>query len=235
MAITDLLRVYFKFEEASGTRTDEITGLTLTDNNTCPQVAGKNGNAVGFTAASSEYLSAAHNENFSIDTAEDGFSVCFWAYPTAANTPASMVSKGLITGGGNNFEWSIEQDDGTNDALFFISPDGATIAVVDSGDEMTINDWNFVACRYRSSDGHFTCRVNCGADGTGTSADPYNGSEEFRIARYSNNVGPYWSGRIDELGIWDRYLSDAELDTLCLGTSFFPYAPTNTKVWSWVG
>lgn len=236
MALTDQLVAYWKFEEASGTRIDEISGLTLTDNNTCPQVTGKSGNGVGFTSASSEYLSDTDANLYSIDTGESGFSVIFWAYPTVDNQSGGMASKGFLNGG-NHLEWQILQGSSNNNVQWQVSYDGAAVITVISDDAMTKDAWNFVACRYRSSDGSLFCRVGCGDDGveTLTPNTPHLDTGDFNIGRYFNNMAGYWQGRIDEFSIYQRFVTDDELDLLCPGTLFYPFAPTNTYVWSFAG
>ena len=236
MALTDNLVAYYKFEEGSGgNRAATVGGVTLTDNNTCPTVAGKSGNGVGFTTANSEYLSATDNDIFSIDIGEDGFTVAFWAYPTVSGGSGGMVAKGYLNGG-NHLEWQILQRTADDAAVFHISYDGEHVAAAVSA-PMTINAWNFIACRYRSSDGQMTCRTACGSDGTATLSPntPHNDTGAFNVGRLFNNVADYWQGRIDELGIWHRRLTDEELGILCTGTSFYPFAPVYTNVWSWVG
>ena len=61
-ALTDNLVAYWKLEEASGTRFDELTGCggggcDLTANNNPGNAAGKHGNAVQLTLANSQWIS----------------------------------------------------------------------------------------------------------------------------------------------------------------------------------
>src|SRR4051812_43478016 len=93
------LASYWKLEEASGTRADEIGSQTLTDNNTVTQAVGKLGNAAQFTAANSESLSHADSATLSLGADQD-FTLGAWVYLDSKGANRVIASKwapGLAT------------------------------------------------------------------------------------------------------------------------------------------
>jgi hypothetical protein len=109
---------------------------------------------------------------------------------------------------------------------------------------MTINAWNFVWAWYDRINATINVKVNCG---TAVSAavspnTPYIGTGVLLIGRSIDNGSPlYFSGRLDELGFWQRVLTTEEACTTIYngGTGLaYPWdqspAPTSASPQFWM-
>lgn len=231
MSLTANNVAYYKMEEGSGaTRIDAISGLNLTNHGNVTQVAGKIDFGSGYNPTSitvgTDWLSHATNSAFQINKAgADGFTITCWVYPTVSNQGGGIFAKGF-NNGGHQLEYQLLQNTGSNGVIwqvynaFGVGGNGS----VATPNQMTLNAWNFIWCWYRSSDGQVGVQIGCSnptTDVMGTNA-PFNGTGDFMIGKYINNVDGFWAGRVDEFSIWQRMLTLPEISLLCVGDQY-PY------------
>lgn len=200
------LVAFWKLEEASGTRVDEVGSNDLTDNNTVTQATGKVGNAAQFTAANSESLSIADNADVSMGAGVQ-FTIAGWFYLDNKSTYRHAWAKWES---GVQFEYRLLYNVDTDKFEFWVSSDGSgfsTVTATSFGSPSTAT-WYFIMCRYDGT--NISISVNDGTvNNTAFTADVFNGTQAFRLG--SKTGGDYWDGRIDAVGLWKRALTTAEV------------------------
>jgi hypothetical protein len=209
--LLDELIAYYKMEEASGSRVDSSgNGHTLPDVNTVTQAFGHRGNSAQFTKSSSETLGPIVHDDFQMTKS---MTFAFWIL----NDDSIPINNRLLAKGeadGNPIEYQLVIVTSDEVGFYVYESDGSPSNVVTTTfGGIDIGKWHFVACRYDSVNDQIEIRVDDEAWVTepvtvtisGTSGPFYVGSIEG-VA--------HWDGRIDEVGIWGRYLSDDEVDDL---------------------
>jgi hypothetical protein len=207
------LVAYWKLDEASGTRLDELngcggSGCDLTDNNTVTQNPGVIGNAAQFTVANSEYLSHVDDADLSMN---GSFSIVAWVYLDSKSTTRSFISK--YNTGTPNREYFLRYGITADRFEFNMSPDGTVAFTASAGNfgSPSIATWYFLAAWYDSTAQQVGISVNNGtADTSSTSSNNqvFDGTSAFEIGR-QNGLVPM-DGRIDEVGLWKKALTSAE-------------------------
>ena len=208
-ALRTNLRTYWKLEEASGTRADSTaTGATLTSNGTPGNNTGQVGNAVDLNGTS-QYLSRAHGSDVTL--ADTDFTVMGWIRPTAVGD-RTVFDKYASGGGGNGFLLAIAAFY-SNKLSFDAYRSGVNTGTVQSPSALSINTWYHFCAMHDSvnnimyliiDDGTVqqVATTNVGTDSGGA----------FGIGARASSPSLYFSGRIDEVGIWD-YIVPAALRT----------------------
>ena len=197
---------------------------TLTDNATVGQTTGKVGNAALFEQDNSEYLSHIDTDTL---TPDGNFTIAAWVYldskPTAGYPDGYMhvVTK---AGAAGSYEYSLSYSAANNQHFtFVVYNDGMNYWVNESTVAVSTGTWYYLVARADFSADTTWLTVN----GTTTTLSGINGGEsvyqsgaaDFRIGHgFAGNsptlVPGYWDGRIDEVGMWDRKLSDTEVTSL---------------------
>lgn len=225
------LVAYWNLNEASGARADSLGVETLTDNATVTSQVGKQGNAAQFTAANLEYLSHADDAPLSLGA---GVRMTLAGWFLFTSTTMALVGK---WGGSGNFEYLLYLSSGGL-VQFWVSRNGTNNDFI--GDRVpTLNNWHFLVGRY---DGvNLSCRVDAQPwQDLPYALDIFNGTSAFEIGRQAGIA--YLNGAADEVGLWKRALTDAEVDLLYnggAGTTYPfggapPFAPSdvaNLKLW----
>lgn len=216
---------YWPMNEASGNALNQTSGSHLTAVNSPGAVTGQINGGRSFTRASSQrfYCSATSNLTLFGPT---NFTASFWFYPSgdcdAANT-YGLLSNDAYPGQrgtaislpvGGSPTWPTPHmyfmfDDGTSD-IYNPFPGFAGTG------RLTKDAWYFLCVRRDSSTLKFRLNATTGTDYTLTKT-PFSSRTWFHTAiRYgSNSAGnDHFNGYIDELAIWNRTLSDSEVDSL---------------------
>lgn len=207
--LNDGLVAYWKMDEVSGTRVDSGgSGLDMTDNNTVGSNTGIITNAAAFVAANSEFLSHVDDPLFSPGNTD--FTFAFWIYPTFTGTAKNMFGKIAAS----NREYYVRHTGGDNGVEFAVSGNGTSDSTVSIGSQFAVaNVWYFIVARHDAAANTISLSVN---NGTVTSAahttGVFDGTADFSIGR--NIASPYWEGRIDEFGFWNRVLTADEVTYL---------------------
>lgn len=210
--LTDLA-AFWKLEEASGSRLDSVGSNTLTDVNTVTQAAGILGNAAQFLIANSEYLSIA--DNAAIGMGDNDFTITCWLKLGVNNVGMGIVAKDAATkrdyaltfespGSGSRFRFEV-----CNGVSTSIGTARATSFGLPATDT-----WIFVVVWHDSVNNTVNIQVNNGTiNSAATSGAAGRGTADLRIG--SQQVNPfYYTGLIDEVGIWKRILTTNEKSQL---------------------
>lgn len=210
MALTDNLVSYWKMEDVN----DAVGSRTLTNNNTVTFTSGKVNNAGSFNG-SNQYLSRASDSGLQITGA---LTIAFWIYCDTLTGTQAIVAKS--NGDISNYEFEISR--GSSGQLSFTSSNASNYFNAYTGNSLiTASSWYFVVMRKSGNvngTDTITFRVN-GSNNTTTvgSANISNvgtSTYDFTIGRRGGGTAQYFDGLIDEVGIWNKNMSDAEADQL---------------------
>lgn len=213
MALTDNLISYWKLDESSGNAADSVASNTGT-NTSVSYSSGKINNGADFNGTSSEL-------NFGSDSSLDdltAFSISVWLKPTTFSGSRYFLGKtkkyATIYGNGQ-FRYQIEH--GTTEADTYTNT-GA----------LTFGSWNHVVVTYsQAGDRKIRIYINgseasYGAQTASAGTLQSDASYNFYAASI-NNLSSWYYGSMDELGIWGRAISSAEVTSLYNGGSGLPY------------
>lgn len=223
MALSDNLVVYYALDEASGNATDSLGANDLTDNNTVGSDTGIQSNCRSFASASSEYFSRADNATLSMGDID--MSIAGWVY--LASKPADEMAwacKGSGGGGEYDLDW-LNSSDRFRFRVWGASGFGSagSVSATTFGAPAT-STWYFLVARHAATANTISICVNDGTvDSAAHSAGIFDGGNVFSLGSFGG-VADFANGRIDELGIWKRLLTSAEITELYNGGSGRDYA-----------
>ena len=223
--LTDGLIAHFSFDNGSGLVLDEKSGSGATTD----------GDLIGFEDDDSQWVEGQIGGALEFDGTDDhvivpesslaqtALSVSIWGYANSAPTWASLVKNwgGAMVG---QFHFGLGPGAGDTLNIFITDASGAFNAGTDT-DAVLFEQWEhfaFVAdpvdetvSLYRNGfivdeqpyDGTFTATPNSEALGIGVKTNDAGDMAD------PGNPG-YWDGKLDDLGIWHRALSDEEVLTI---------------------
>lgn len=171
----------------------------------CPtSTTGQFGRAVAFDGNDAIVVTDVLTDGSPIDL--DTLSISGWVYPTAA---AGANGSTLLTKGNGNYALSLAP----NGTFLRFTTHDATCSVamtVQSGSSLTLNQWTHITATYDGS--HLRLYLNGKEDGTaaGTGGLCQNNDP---IQMGNGSTGGF-TGRLDEMRLFDRALSDAEIYAL---------------------
>lgn len=208
--VWDGLTAYYRMDETSGTNVADALNLSNGTTTNTWNASGKKNYCAFFTGGTLCTI-----PNTSSLTFSGSFTVSCWIYPTSDPPPAGAIflHKGLAlynyrfvyNGGTYGTKYTIMFGGGINN--------GANEIV--STDTFTLNNWYNVVAVYNSSSGkklyvNGISRANSSVTGTVTT-----NTGALYLGRYSNDAISYnFFGKFDEIGLWNRALSPAEVTTL---------------------
>lgn len=209
MALLDNIIAYWKLEESSGNRADEVGSNTLSDINTVTGNTGKLGDAAQFTRANVEYLSISDNTDLS--TGDIDFSFSFWLYLDVKNVTMQILSKWLSSGGNQAYVCNY---DTIGDRLQFLvsstGSGGVTTVVANNFGAVSTGTFIFVVCWHDAAANTINIQINNGTvNSAAHSGGVFDGTAEFRIGTLGDENNPV-DGRIDAVGFWKKVLSSGE-------------------------
>jgi hypothetical protein len=182
-------------------------GYDLTSNNSVLSATGKVGNGRAFVSANSEWLSVNSNADLTFPRNQD-WTIAIWVYPTGEGEGMFMAKD---ISGNREFEF---KKTGTEQIYFsFTNLGGATLA---SGNNvLTLNTWHHLVVKQESNS---TAVWRNAALALG----PQDFGSNWTTATTPLNIGrrafsgafAYFDGTIDEVAIWRRALSSAEISEL---------------------
>lgn len=206
---------YWSQEDASGNSTDAHAANDLTDNNTVGSATGIVSNGRDYEASSSESHSIADGSQTGLDFGNEDFTIALWVKGEGFSgfSDQYIVSKGGVNLAGYVLLWSWSDDRfrfEVGDANF--STGNVLANTLGAPADAT---WYFIVCRHNATANTLTICVN---DGTVDSASWSNGcvdtASTFRVGANSAGSASFFDGIIDELGIWGRVLTAAEITEL---------------------
>jgi hypothetical protein len=207
--LTDI-DAYWKMDETSGPRIDSAGSNNLTDNNTVGSAIGKIGNAASFVAANSEYLSSGG----AALALTGSYSISVWVRFTST---ATSIILGKYNDGANK-GYALRISSGILQLRHVSqgSTEGGFIAnTIDSPSTYNDGNWHHVVMQFEVGVGSslYVNNTLIGTDNTTTAAIA-SYTQGFRIGAQFAGPPRYYSGDIDEVGIWSQVLTVSEISDL---------------------
>jgi hypothetical protein len=223
VALIDNLAVYYSCDEASGNLIDAHSTIDLTDNNTVGAATGKVSGGRDFEVANTEYFSCADNATISMGDID--FTIAFWVQFESIGMRQMLVAKDQDT----SREYRVTLRDGAaGDSLTFLVHNGGSGGGVEATTFGAVSTatWYFVVAQHDSVNNLLKISVNDGTmDTSAYSAGVGDGAADFNIGRRSYpGFADHFDGILDEIGIWKRMLSSAEITELYNAGSGRDYA-----------
>jgi PKD repeat protein len=200
---TNGLVAYFPFNEGSGTTVQStVGGLTGTISN-ATWVPGESGNALSFNGTNA-WVTVPDSPALELTTA---MTLEAWVKPTAAPPSGSWASV-LFKEGATDANYTIYGFDGNRDPLLgFYTPSGVVQAIGPS--TLALGTWTHLAATYGGSTA--TLYVNGTAVATQAASGPMPTSTDPLRIGGDSLFGEFFTGLIDEVRIYNRALSAAEI------------------------
>lgn len=206
---------YWPLEEASGTREDAHGDNDLSDNNTVTQASGLQGNAAQFALVNGEYL---RYDGGALPSAfTDGLTVSLWMY--FDSLPASNIFLAGTYLNAANRRWNLIWSPSSGGVLAFWAMDADGTFETNQHNAsigaFVTSTWYHAAVRWTPGT-TLDIFVDNVKDSAASSIDTLSdgGVAEFGLgARGRDGAFPH-DGRLDEVSIWKRALSDAEVTYL---------------------
>lgn len=204
---------WWALDEASGNRSDSHTnGLTLTDNNAVASTTGLVGTAARFATADSEYLERADEALLDMGA---GVRMTLAGWIRLTTKQAEVGNLAAKRGGGTEEYYLRYMGTGGSDRFNFEVNSGAAGVSATSFGSPSANTWYFLVARYDGT--NLSICVNDGTvDTTAFSSDITASTGAFRIGA-AGGAGEHLEGDVDEVGLWKRALSAAEITYLYNG------------------
>jgi hypothetical protein len=236
------LKVHYKLEETSGNRTDEVSSIVLTDNNTVGYSAsGIQGNCADFVSSNSEYLRNTSFSDFSRDT---DISVSCWVnFDDFGSSTHSRGVFSLTAGDGTDsrhLTLRTYNNSGTILLRAYYNAGTGKVALVDlSNISTTFSAGELVHIGVSIDYGGYI-RMYVNGSEVGTAVDistfTYNssGNKKLVIGAEADPAGAPYSGRymnglVDEVSIWETLLSASDFSTIYNSGSGIPYSAGATS------
>lgn len=223
MGLKQSLVAHWRLEEAAGaTRADSVGTNNLTDVGTVAQTTGKIGNGINVYSSDAKYLTAVDSDCPNLSMGDVDFTIAAWVQLYA--TPASSfyaVSKGL--NGANNNEYILGFNGATQLYAFIVAnnTNSTTVNASDFGLPPT-STWAFVVAWHDSVLNTINICVNNGTvNSVARTGGSYDSTNAFNIGGI-NSGSVLWNGLIDEVSVWRRVLTAAEIAALYNGGNGLP-------------
>lgn len=224
MTLLDNLVAYYKLDEASGNGLDAHTGgKTLTDTNTVGATTGVLNNGRTFDGTNERLVRSDTAFRF----ASGDFTVSLWA--NADSLAGSSYGTGLVShmSGDAQGDWWITFGTSGNIGFGFWpsagSPSGGFRQTANS--VVTTATWYHIVVRKSGST--FTIWKDGASQSITVNGNTDSGwnNDGFQIGtHYSSDGNYFFDGIIDELGVWNVALSDAQIAELYNSGSPLPFA-----------
>lgn len=240
MALTDNIISYWKLDESSGNAADSTpTGNTLTNVNTVAFVPAKIANGGDFERSSAEYFQITDAAQTGLDFS-DALTFSCWmnAESFDAGTEATFISKRLGAGNQRSYHWKIGVAGSGLGLLWYTdgSSIGGNLSVAWTPSTSTY--YHVAVTKSGTTVKFYVDGAQLGTDQTGSNATIFNGTAPFDVGAFSTDA-QYFDGILDEVGVWNRALSGAEIAQLYnSGTGLtYPFAaagPATLESWNTV-
>ena len=226
---TDLIS-WWTLDETSGTNAEDIWGTnngTLENTEDGDWVDGIIGNGLKIDGVDERIVVP---NSTSLDAVGEGsITACIWFNTTTKTAEHYLLEKS----DGNNFAIHIYGPRGTTGYMKTYLKDGSNQPIIEGTTDCADGEWHHVCVVRDTTEDKLRLYVDGAEDNTEvedtTNADMSN-TANFIIGSKYNDVN-YWTGTIDEVGIWNRSLSASEISDLCnLGSGTNPEQITTNSV-----
>lgn len=234
MALTDNLISYWKLDESSGNAADAHGSNTLTNNNTTPFVAAKLNNGADLESGSSQFFSITDASQSGLDLAGTTLSFSFWikheSFYTSLGGGMSILSKD--DSNQRQYTVSTRNNDGSGEARkirFSVFSSLTTNArdEYETTTQISVDTWYHVVFTFNGASTGIIY-LN-GTSDYSQITSTFSGSIQDGTSRFELGSGgwggqTYFDGIIDEVGIWSRDLTSAEVTQLYNSGTPLPYS-----------
>jgi len=219
MAIIDNLISYWKLDETSGTVLDAHGSNNGTNHGATPNVSGKINTAYSFDG-SDDYIELSEIPF----TGSGNFSIFAWIKTSDSGNRITIINFGTT---GISYNQELYLYKGTDDKLHF---DLRNVPGPISAETINDNSWHHVGVT--NTGGTIQLWVDGSPSGSSMSMSPNitSGDQSIGVAEATSYPSAYWSGEIDEVGIWTRALSSDEITELYNNGNGLAYPFTNMKI-----
>lgn len=209
MALTDNIVSYWKFDESSGNASDSVGSLTLTNTSVTYDAGKINNGADCGTGVSSNvgFVGGTPVWNMGGSTAK---SIAFWFKPNANATAfARIIDFRRSATSSGEFTMSYYDDTGYKLAGYL---NGNTFSYTVT---LTVDTWYFIAVTCDASN-NVKVYIDASQVTTGTWGTAGSGSNHTQINGANGSISGGFSGpfSFDEMGVWNKELSGAEVTEL---------------------
>ena len=194
--------------------------IEATRSNPLSFTTGKFGNCYNFTG--SEAISIADDSNMSFDTGSPDapFTFTFWLNITNTANAQCIINKGMTSALREYFI-----DILTNTIrMILLHANTTTVYLLTTAPYTTVNDWVFVCITYDGGGNETGLKIyldtlesQTSQTHSGTYTGMTNSTSKVNIANYRDASG-YIVGKLDELKVWNKVLSPAEMTAEMAGT-----------------
>lgn len=198
MSLRTNLISYYRLDESSGDARDAFGGNHLTNVGTTPYNAGKINNGATFDNSNNRRLAAGNAVGF---TSGGAMTWNFWFKPAAQTGYMFDV----ITNSGAQKRLTVYLN-GTNVALYTWNTDFDSATAVSNG------TWAMATLTYNN--GSIELFINGVSKVTGTAGTSAGSANDFSIGAGYGDFGAKYNGMVDEVGVWSRVLTGAEITSL---------------------
>ena len=200
---------YWKLEEASGTRADELGISTITDNGSVTRATGKIGYAAQFNGTSQ---SLSHADSATLSTGDTDFTIGAWVNLSSKSGYRVIVAK--YDTSINQREYLLYYDSITDRFKFTVSSNGTdralTTVLANNLGSPALNTWYYVVAWHDATANTINIQINNGAVNSAShTTGVLDSTSGFRIGANSEGF-QYFSGKIDSVGIWKKVLTVIE-------------------------
>lgn len=226
MALTDGLVAYYKLDESSGNATDSVGGFTMTNTNTCTFSAGKINNGANTHPTGNKYFTVA--SDLWLNGSSQNWTVSMRIYPNG-NMSTQQVFANRV-----DFWYRVYcYIEYYSSACRLVRVRGGIAADVCSKSQ-SFNDatWYHICGRYNGTT--LDLKVNNGTSTTLGSSGNGSGTwywDETTIGALTSGGTTNLKGMADEVGFWNRNITDDEVTSLYNGGSGvqYPFTTANSN------
>lgn len=221
--LSEDMAAWWSMNEANGTRFDShVNSLDMTEVNGPTSQAGVLGNAVGFQLGDESHLTRPFSADEAWQMRDRDLTVAYWMYQDSfGGGYSSMVDNGGLTDESSDYGWRVGTNTGRQGFRGGFSINDTKIEInsdLDIG--IQLDEWNFFIVEY-DRDGEMAIWVDGIKQSVTLDISQFNGVDVISAASHGMFIGGntrqdtrYMSGRLDEVAIWNRLLTEEEKTAL---------------------
>ena len=216
--LLDDLVSWWALDEESGVRADSViaTGNDLTDNNTVGFDTGVVNNAALFDAGADETLSITNGDQTGLNFGDTDYSGSFWVNWTAFDVGAFFLLTKADDAGNDKSYQLFHRGSVAGSELRLSVGDGGSSTIGTATTTATFTStgvWYHVFWYHSATDNEVGIIINDGTpDTAATSGAAGDSAQDFVLG--GRQTAPEHRGLLDEVGIWNRKLTAAEITEL---------------------
>lgn len=206
---------YWRMDETSGTNVIDAVGSNNLINNGAGITTGKNNNCLNISA--NDYLSGTSSNQFDFSKT-DSFSISLWCYGLNTTGSRTFVSKvsGVVGVSRTGYEFWVN----AGRLYFYLFNEGVNTLVsygTNPQFNTSVTTWRHCVCTYNGSNNSTGLVMYY----QGNTFSTYRANSNLTTINNSSNIvlgnnygNAYLNGKMDEVGIWNRVLSQSEVTSL---------------------